>query len=313
MTTFLVTGGAGFIGSHIVEHLLRRGETVKVLDDFSSGRLANIAHLLDNIVLLEGSICDDSLIRKSLKGVDVILHLAAIPSVARSVENPELTHRVNVDGTLKLLCAAREMGIKRFVFASSSSVYGDSLTLPKREDMVLQPVSPYGVSKLAAESYLYSFWKVFGTETVRLRLFNVFGPRQNAASQYAAAIPRFIAALAAGRRPTIFGDGTQSRDFTFVENVVDAFLRAADSTGVGGKVMNVACGTSVSIVQLLEMIARLLGKPADAEFADPRPGDVRHSVADITQAKTLLGYVPRIGLEEGLRKTIADSGLRIVD
>ncbi len=313
MANYLVTGGAGFIGSHLVEHLIRRGEVVKVLDDFSTGRETNLARLLDAVVLIRGSVCDDKTVRESVRGTEVILHLAAIPSVARSVEEPLLTHRVNVEGTLKLLCAAREAGIKRFVFASSSSVYGDSPTLPKRENMVPEPISPYGASKLAGESYAVSFWKLFGVETVCLRLFNVFGPRQDPSSQYAAAIPRFIAALSNGRKPTIFGDGEQSRDFTYVENVVDAFLRASTAPGVAGKLMNIACGAPVSVRQLVRTIGKILGKPADADFTDPRPGDICHSFADIMQAKTLLGYQPRVGLEEGLMRTIADCGSRIAD
>jgi nucleoside-diphosphate-sugar epimerase len=304
MTTFLVTGGAGFIGSHIVEHMVRRGDSVKVVDDLSTGREENIAPLLGDITLIKGSVCDDNVLRGAVKGVDVILHLAAIPSVARSVEDPLHTHRVNVDGTLKLLCAAREAGTRRFVFASSSSVYGDLPTLPKHEEMALQPISPYGASKLAAEAYAFSFWKLFGLETVRLRLFNVFGPRQDPTSQYAAAVPLFIAALDRGERPTIFGDGEQSRDFTFVENVVDAFMCAAAVPGVGGRAFNIACGRGVSVLRLVRAIGRLMGKSADVVFADPRAGDIRHSYADITQATGLLGYMPRIGLEKGLKKTI---------
>ncbi|MDQ7778267.1 MAG: SDR family oxidoreductase [Planctomycetota bacterium] len=308
MDSYLVTGGAGFIGSHLVERLVRDGgpgKAVRVLDDLSTGRRANIAHLLDRVDLIEGSICDPAAVRHAMEGAKAVFHLAAIPSVARSVEDPIETNRVNVEGTLQLLWNARQLGVKRFVFASSSSVYGESPTLPKKESMLPMPISPYGVSKLAGETYCFAFWKLFGLETVSLRLFNVFGPRQDPTSQYAAAIPRFIAAVRNDARPTVYGDGEQSRDFTFVSNVVDSFCGAAAAADAAGGVFNVACGGPITVNQLVKSVCSLLGTTPRSERVAPRPGDIRHSFADISLARARLGYEPAVAFEEGLRLTIA--------
>lgn len=302
----LVTGGAGFIGSHLVDKLVQLGAKVKVLDDFSTGKRENIAHLLDGkLELIEGSLTDAETVRRAVEGVEVVFHQGALPSVARSVEDPLTTHQVNATGTLLLLLASRDAGVGRVVFASSSSIYGDTPTLPKREDMTPNPKSPYALSKLIGEHLCRLFWELYGLETVSLRYFNIFGPRQDPASQYAAVIPRFVTALLKGERPVIYGDGEQTRDFTFVENCIQANLLAATKPNVAGEVFNVGAGVQTSVNDLFRLIRSLIGAD-DIEpiYAPPRPGDVRHSLAEITKAERLLGYKPVVSLEEGLKLTI---------
>jgi nucleoside-diphosphate-sugar epimerase len=302
---YLVTGGAGFIGSNMVERLVQQGERVRVLDDFSTGKRENLAPWLDRIELIEGDIRDPEAVRRAMQGADYVLHQAALPSVPRSVADPVSTHQVNATGTLNVLLAARDAGVKRLVYASSSSVYGNSPELPKREDMPTHPLSPYAASKLAGENYCRAFWQVFGLETVCLRYFNVFGLRQDPASQYAAVIPRFITAMLDGRHPVIYGDGTQSRDFTYVENVVQANLLACHAEEVAGEVFNVACGERFTLLDLVRELEEVMGKKAEPEFAPPRPGDVKHSLAAIGKAGERLGYVPAARFEEGIRHTVA--------
>lgn len=302
----LVTGGAGFIGSHLVDKLVQLGAKVRVLDDFSTGKRENIAHLLDGkLELIEGSLTDAETVKRAVEGVEVVFHQGALPSVARSVEDPLTTHQVNATGTLLLLLASRDAGIRRVVFASSSSVYGDTPTLPKREDMTPNPKSPYALSKLIGEHLCRLFWELYGLETVSLRYFNIFGPRQDPTSQYAAVIPRFVTALLKGERPVIYGDGEQTRDFTFVENCVQANLLAATKPNVAGEVFNVGAGVQTSVNDLFRLIRSLIGAEyIEPIYAPPRPGDVRHSLAEITKAERLLGYKPIISLEEGLKLTI---------
>jgi UDP-glucose 4-epimerase len=303
MSCYLVTGGAGFIGSHLTEALVQRGACVRVLDNFCTGRRENIAHLADQIELIEGDICDLEAVRHAMQGVDYVLHQAALPSVPRSIADPLTSHHVNVTGTLNVLIAAREAGIKRVVYASSSSVYGNSPVLPKREDMPLAPISPYASSKLAGESYCQAFTHAYGLETICLRYFNVFGPRQDPESQYAAVIPKFITALLRGDRPTIYGDGHQSRDFTYVTNVVHANMLACSADQAAGKVFNVAGGEQHTLLEIVTLLNRILGTALEPEFDPPRPGDVRHSLADTAQASHVLGYRPEIGLQTGLEYT----------
>ncbi len=309
---YLVTGGAGFIGSHLVEALLRRGEGVVALDDFSTGRRENLTAAIlarqrgaAEPEVIDGDIRDPATVRRALRGVQYVLHQAALPSVQRSVEDPGATHAVNVTGTLNLLVAAREAGVRRFVYASSSSVYGDSPTLPKVETMTPAPLSPYAVSKLAGEHYCRVFYGLYGLETVALRYFNVFGPRQDPTSQYAAVVPNFVTAALAGRAPTIYGDGLQSRDFTFIDNAVDANLKACEApVTVSGRAYNIACGTAATLLDLLRILERLTGSSIRAIHDQPRPGDVRHSLAAIDEACLRLGYEPKVTLEEGLRRTV---------
>lgn len=303
----LVTGGAGFIGSHLVDKLVQLGAKVRILDDFSTGKRENIAHLLERnaIELIEGSLTDGKTVRRAVQGVEIVFHQGAIPSVIRSVEDPLTTHQVNTTGTLLLLLASRDEGVRRLVFASSSSVYGDTPTLPKKEDMMPNPKSPYALSKLVGEHLCRLFRELYGLETVSLRYFNIFGPRQDPTSQYAAVIPRFITALLKGEPPTIYGDGEQTRDFTFVENCVQANLLAAKAKSVAGEVFNVGAGKQTSVNELFRLIRSLIGVDhIEPIYAPPRPGDVRHSLADITKAQKLLGYQPTISLEEGLKRTI---------
>jgi nucleoside-diphosphate-sugar epimerase len=315
---YLVTGGAGFIGSNIVEKLVQRGERacpersrrVRVLDDFSTGKRENLAPWLDRIELIEGDIRDPEMVRRAMAGVDYVLHQAALPSVPRSVADPVSTHQVNATGTLNVLLAARDAGVKRLVYASSSSIYGNSPELPKREDMPTNPLSPYAASKLAGENYCRAFTQVYGLETVCLRYFNVFGPRQDPASQYAAVIPRFITAMLDGQRPVIYGDGQQSRDFTYVENVVQANLLACQAEGAAGEVFNVACGQRSTLLDLVRELEQVMGRKAKPEFAPPRPGDVKHSQAAIDKACERFGYVPLVRFDEGIRCTIASFGTR---
>jgi UDP-glucose 4-epimerase len=311
MSLFLVTGGAGFIGSHTVERLLEEGHRVRVVDNFSTGRRENLSHLLGHpcLQIAEGDICDEELVEQVMDGVDFVIHLAAIPSVPRSVADPFSSYRVNVEGTLKVLASARDAGVGRVVLASSSSIYGGldedrNSSKAKKESMPPRPLSPYAATKLAAEGLCRAFFHSYGLETVALRYFNVFGPRQDPTSQYASVVPRFASALLKGERPTIYGDGHQTRDFTYVSNVVEANLLACKALGAEGGVFNVACGRSVSVLQLLEMMARELEVRVEPRFAPPRPGDVRHSRADISLAKSVLGYKVQVDLEEGIRKTL---------
>jgi nucleoside-diphosphate-sugar epimerase len=301
----LVTGGGGFIGSHLAEELLRRGYRVRVLDNFATGRRESVRMLAGEVELIEGDIQSYQRVEKAVSGCEVILHQAALPSVQRSIHDPLTSNATNVVGTLNLLLAARDSGARRVVCASSSSVYGPaSGTGPKHEDDPAVPISPYATAKLAAELYARSFNGVFGLDVVALRYFNVFGPRQDPTSQYSAVIPRFIAALTAGRRPVIFGDGEQSRDFTYVENVVQANMLAMDAPDVAGRVYNVACGDRVTLNRLVHEMRVLLCVDIDPVYATPRPGDIRHSVADLTRARRELGYEPSVLLRDGLERTI---------
>jgi nucleoside-diphosphate-sugar epimerase len=304
VTIYLVTGAAGFIGSNIVEELVRRGEAVRALDNLSTGKLANIQPYMDRIDFVQADLTDLDALKEAVAGVDYILHQGALPSVPRSVSDPLLSHESNATGTLKLLIAARDAGVKKVVYASSSSVYGDSPTLPKREEMPTQPQSPYAVNKLAAEEYCKVFTRVYGLPTVSIRYFNVFGPRQDPTSQYAAVIPAFIAAIMAGKRPTIYGDGLQTRDFTHVQNIVHANLLACHTDGADGEAVNVACGERISLLDLMSEINRVLGTDVQPVFDDARLGDVKHSLADISKAERLLGYRPALLFSEGLTHTI---------
>jgi nucleoside-diphosphate-sugar epimerase len=303
--TYLVTGGAGFIGSHIAGALAESGARVRVLDDLSTGHAENLEEMGGRVEFVRANLLDADALKRALEGVELVFHEAAIPSVPRSVDNPEETHRACVEGTFALLVAARAAGVRRVVYAASSSAYGDQPTLPKVEDMAPQPLSPYAAAKLVGEYYCQVWARTYGFETVSLRYFNVFGPRQDPGSQYSGVISRFIAALLSGERPVIYGDGEQSRDFTYISNVVDANLRAAETTRGIGEVVNVATGERETLNELLEVLKGITGKTdVTAEYREARVGDVRHSLADITRARELLGYEPTVGLEEGLRKTI---------
>ena len=301
---YLITGGAGFIGSNIVEELVRRGEQVRVLDNFATGRRENLASFLSRIELVEGDIRDYRKTREAMEGVDVVLHQAAIPSVPRSVADPLTSNEVNVTGTLNVLHAAKDAKVRRVVNASSSSVYGDNPELPKHEGMMPNPLSPYAVSKLAAEKYCSVFWNVYRLETVSLRYFNVFGPRQDPTSQYSAVIPKFISAMNNGQQPVIFGDGTQSRDFTYIANVIEANLLAASVDCDPGVALNCACHERVTLIGLVSELNNLLKRTIEPVFADPRPGDIKHSYADIRLAEKTLGYAPGIRFSEGLGMTV---------
>ncbi len=306
MKSYLVTGGAGFIGSHIVEELVGRGEKVRVLDNFLTGKRENIAPFLDRIELIEGDIRDPETCRRAVEGMNYVLHQAALPSVPRSIEDPLLTNEINVNGTLNMLWASVGAGIKRFVFASSSSVYGDDERLPQKEGHEGRPLSPYALSKLIGEKYGRLFCMVYGLEVIALRYFNIFGPRQDPFSQYAAAIPLFITKIIAGERPLIFGDGEQSRDFTYVSNVVGANLRAAHAPAeAAGGVYNIACGERTTVNTLAAEINRLAGTSVVAVHADPRPGDIRHSFADISRAREVMGFDPQVSFKDGLKRTVA--------
>ncbi len=300
----LVTGGAGFIGSHLVERLLREGHGVRVLDDLSTGPKANLASVAGQVDLVIGDIRDRATVGRSMRDVEAVFHEAALGSVARSVETPDLTNAVNVDGTLNVLLAAKEAGVRRFIYASSSSVYGNTPTLPKHEQMGVSPTSPYGVSKLAAEFYCRVFWDVYGMETVSLRYFNVFGPRQDPKSLYAAVIPRFTAGLLANEGPVIFGDGEQTRDFTYVDNVVEGNMLALNATRGFGQAVNVAAGGRVSLNELVRKLQALTGSSAKPAFSDRRAGDIRDSYADTAKAHELLGYQPVVSFDEGLERTV---------
>lgn len=300
---FLVTGGAGFIGSHIVEALVSAGERVRVLDNLATGKRENLAPFGERIELVEGDVRAAETCRRACEGVTVVLHLAALGSVPRSIADPVTSNDVNTNGTLNVLLAARDAGARRLVFSSSSSVYGDNPALPKREDLATSPVSPYAVSKLAGEGYTRVFARLYGLETVSLRYFNVFGPRQRADSSYAAVIPLFMQAALDGRPLPINGDGLHSRDFTYVSNVVSANLLAATRPGVAGRVFNVACGERYSLLDIVDALSAALGRPLAREHRPERPGDVRHSQADISAARQSLGYHVEVGFREGLART----------
>ncbi|HSB29326.1 MAG TPA: SDR family oxidoreductase [Pyrinomonadaceae bacterium] len=301
----VVTGGAGFIGSHIAQTVATAGAKVRIIDDLSTGHRENVDDLSGDIDLIEGSVADVQLMNRVLADAEVVFHEAAIPSVPRSVENPTQTHIASVDGTFTLLLAAREQNVRRVIYAASSSAYGDQPTLPKTEDMAPDPLSPYAVAKLVGEYYCQVFTRVYGLETVSLRYFNVFGPRQDPGSQYSGVVSRFISALCSSEQPVIFGDGEQSRDFTYIDNVVNANLNAATTTKGVGKVINVATGDRITLNQLLTELKDLLGKAdVKVDFREPRIGDVRHSLADITRARELLDYEPAVGLREGLERTV---------
>jgi UDP-glucose 4-epimerase len=303
VTATLITGGAGFIGSHLVDRLLAAGHAVRVLDNFSTGRRGNLRHVLGQIDLLEGDLRDPDTVRRAVRGVDVVYHQGALPSVPRSVNDPRTSNAVNAEGTLNVLLAARDAGVRRVVVASSSSVYGDTPTLPKVETMAPQPRSPYAISKLAAEQYAAVFAPLYGLETVALRYFNVFGPRQDPTSQYAGVIARFCTAALLGQPYTVQGDGLQSRDFTYIENVVHANLLAAQAADAAGHVFNIACGQQITLLDMIVILNQLAGRELPVEYSPPRSGDVRHSLADIGKARQILGYAPEIGFAAGLART----------
>ncbi len=307
MAKYLVTGIAGFIGSSIARELLDRGEYVRGLDDFSTGKWENIAEIKNKIDFRGVGLLDKDGLASACQGIDYILHQAALPSVPKSVAEPELTHAVNVNGTLNLLLAARDAGVKRVVYAASSSAYGNSETLPKHEGMIPRPISPYAVQKLTGEYYMQAFAAVYGLETVSLRYFNIFGPRQDANSQYSAVLAKFITQMQKDEPPTIFGDGEQSRDFTFVANAVQANLQAcaAPAAEVSGKVFNIATGKRFTLNETFKMLSKITGFTGAARYAEERTGDVKHSLADISLAQKHLGYLPLIGFEEGLRQTVS--------
>jgi UDP-glucose 4-epimerase len=302
MALYLVTGGAGFIGSHLAEALLKRGDTVRIVDNFSSGKKAN---LRPGAEVIEGDLADDGVAARAVAGCDYVLHEAAVPSVPRSVKDPLGTHRANVDATIQLLVAARDAGVKRLIFAGSSSTYGNSPVLPKREDMRAAPITPYAMQKHMGEQYCQLFTTLYGLETVTTRYFNVFGPRQAPDSPYSGVISLFIKALLAGQSPLIHGDGRQTRDFTYVTNVVDGVLRAATADNVSGEVINIATGGRISLLELVRAIQLILGTNVAPTLGPPREGDVKDSQADIFKARKLLGYEPTVPFEEGLRHTVA--------
>lgn len=304
MAKCLVTGGAGFIGSHIVRGLLKRGDQVRILDNLCTGHLRNIEEVKGDIEFINGDICDETVVAKALQGVEVVFHQAALASVPLSLERPLDTNRACVTGTLTVLHQSAKAGVRRFIYAASSSAYGDQPTSSKRETDLPKPLSPYAVAKLAGEYYCQAYFRSFGLETVGIRYFNVFGPRQDPNSPYSAVIPLFVTKILKGDRPVIYGDGTQSRDFTFVENVVHGNLLASTATGVGGQVMNVADGRQTTLLRLLELLSQMLGKSVEPIFEPPRVGDVKESLADISLARRLLNYEPQSSLEEGIQKTI---------
>lgn len=304
--TALVTGGGGFIGSHLVKRLLREGQAVRVLDNFATGRRSNLDDVLADIELVEGDLQSYERVHNAVRGCDLVFHLGALPSVPRSVQDPLTSNATNVTGTLNVLLASRDEGVRRVVYASSSSIYGADPTLPKREEMQPLPIAPYAVSKLSGESYCRAFHQVYGLESVSLRYFNIFGPGQDPESQYAAVIPNFISAALEGRSPIVHGDGEQSRDFTFIDNAVDANLLAADAEGAAGQVFNIACGRRTSLNEIIAQLGALTGKEVESTNTDPRPGDVRHSLADISKAHQILGYDPVVNFEEGLKRTYVE-------
>jgi nucleoside-diphosphate-sugar epimerase len=304
MNKFLVTGGAGFIGSNICKQLISDGFFVRVVDNLLTGKKSNLAGVLDKIEFIEADMGDPNVAAKAMEGIDVVLHQGALPSVPRSVDDPAATHRHCVDATFTLLLAARDAKIKRFVYAASSSAYGDTPTLPKVETMSVNPLSPYAAAKLFGEYYCSVFYKVFGLETISLRYFNVFGPSQDPTSQYAAAIPAFVTSILKNEPPTVYGDGEQSRDFTYVDNVVEANLLAAKAKKTEGEVVNIACGEAITVNAIITMINEITGKSVKPIYAPARKGDVKHSLADITAAKKLLSFKPVVSFQDGLRKAI---------
>lgn len=304
MARYLVTGGAGFIGSHLVEELLRRGESVRIADNFSTGKRENLPPASAHVELVEGDLADAAVAARAVQGCELVLHQAAIPSVPRSVKDPVTSHRANVDATFQVLLAARDAGVKRLVYAGSSSAYGNTAVLPKREDMRPQPLSPYALQKLIGEQYCQLFARLYGLETVTIRYFNVFGPRQDPSSPYSGVISLFIKALTEGRAPTIYGDGKQTRDFTYVSDVVQGVLLACHAPDVSGEVINVANGGRVSLLELVRELQLVLCKDVEPVFAPAREGDVRDSQADIFKARQLLGFAPTVAFEEGLRRTV---------
>ncbi len=303
MPHYLVTGGAGFIGSHLTEELVRRGERVRVADSLITGHRKNLAHV-PGVELLEGDLADLSFATRAVQGIDYVLHQAAIPSVPRSVKDPIESNRANIDSTLNVLVAARDAGVKRIVYAGSSSAYGNAPTLPKHEGMPTSPLSPYALQKLVGEQYMQMFTALYGLETVTIRYFNVFGPRQDPSSAYSGVISQFAKTLLEGKAPTIYGDGEQTRDFTYIANVVDGVLRAVTAPGASGQVINVATGTRISLNELFATMRDLIGAKVSVTHGPPRAGDVKDSLADITRARTLLGYEPKVSFQEGLRQTI---------
>ncbi len=305
MEKFLVTGGAGFIGSNICRRLVAEGCFVRVVDNLLTGKRSNLDDMIDKIEFVEADMGDPKVARSVMKGIDVVLHEGALPSVPRSVDEPELTHKHCVDATFMLLMAARDSGVKRFVYAASSSAYGDTPTLPKVETMPTSPLSPYAVGKLVGEYYCSVFAKVFGLETISLRYFNVFGPYQDPTSQYAAAIPAFVTSILKDQPPTIYGDGEQSRDFTYIDNVVQANLCAARAKKTNGEVVNIACGEKVTVNEIIALINEMVGKKVVAHYAPARAGDVKHSLADITAARKLIGFEPVVLFRDGLQRAIA--------
>jgi UDP-glucose 4-epimerase len=306
MSKVLVTGGAGFIGSHLTEALLRKGYSVRVLDDFSTGKRENLIFdkAYPSLEIIEGDIRDFSTCQKAMKGMEYVFHQAALPSVQRSVEDPETSNAINVGGTLNILLAAKEVGVKRVIYASSSSVYGDTPTLPKHEEMPSNPLSPYALQKYVGEQYCRLFYQLYSLETIALRYFNIFGPKQDPNSLYSAVIPKFIDALLQGRPPIIFGDGEQSRDFTYIENVVQANLLAMSAKDLHGEAINIAYGKRISLNQLLNLLKEILGSKLSPIHEEPRQGDVRHSLADIRKGKEIINYEPTVGIEIGLKKTV---------
>jgi UDP-glucose 4-epimerase len=304
MPTCLVTGGAGFVGSHIVEALVRRGDRVRVLDNFDTGQRANLKSVLGQVELIEGSVADAAAVARAIAGCEIVFHQAALASVPRSIDDPLATHSVCATGTLIVLNEARKAKVRRVVYAASSSAYGNQPQPQKRETDLPSPLSPYAAAKLAAELYCEAFFHSYGLEAVALRYFNVFGPRQDPAGPYAAVIPIFIQKILAGQRPTIFGDGLQTRDFTYVENVVQANLKAAEANSAAGQVFNVGNGISLTLLDLLKELNAIFGKDIQPIFQPERAGDVRDSLADITRARTVLGYEPQVQLAEGLRRTV---------
>src|SRR5271163_378611 len=306
MAVYLITGIGGFIGSSLARELLQRGEQVRGVDNFSTGKRENLAQILPQIDFREADILDLDAMKSACAGVDYVLHQAAIPSVPKSVLDPLGSNRANVDGTVNLLVAARDAKVKRVVYAASSSAYGDTPTLPKREDMTPSPISPYAVAKLTGELYMTSFWRCYGLETVSLRYFNIFGPRQDPTSQYSGVLARFITQMLKGEQPTIYGDGSQSRDFTYVDNVVHANLLAckAPANEVAGKVFNVATGTRIDLNEMFGVLKKLTGYPGEVKHGPDRAGDVKHSLADLSRAEKHLGYKPQVNFEQGLRRTV---------
>jgi len=304
MTSYLVTGGAGFIGSNLVDELLRRGHRVRVLDNLSTGRPENLAAVRERIDFFNADICDLETIRPCFAGVDYVLHLAALPSVPRSVADPLSANKVNIEGTLSVLLAARDANVKRVVFAASSAAYGDNPTLPRVESHDPRPMSPYALTKLAGEYYCQIFTRLYGVEAVALRYFNIFGPRQDPHSQYTGVLSKFITAYIKGTTPTIFGDGEQSRDFTYIDNVVDATLRACIAPDAPGKVINVGVGGRFTLNQTIALLDQIFGKQVTPRYDPPRSGDVLHSQADISLARQVLGYEPKVPYEQGLKKTV---------